>query len=118
MLIGHRLVQQEFGKTPRIAWLLDSFGHSAGNARLYSDMGLEAMFIGRLDVNDKIARVENRNMNYLWRPHSENFGDQNQILVSFFRDHYCWPEGFYVDERYDVDEVFEPDQTMSTFNAH
>ena len=39
------------------------------------------------------------------------------MLVNVFKDHYCWPPGFYVDERYDADEPFQPDATLSTFNA-
>jgi alpha-mannosidase len=56
MMFGHKFLHDEFGVTPRVAWLLDSFGHSAGNARLYSDMGLEALFVGRLDNRDKFER--------------------------------------------------------------
>ena len=38
-------------------------------------------------------------------------------MVNVFKDHYCYPPGFYVDERYDADEPFQPDSTLSTFNA-
>lgn len=34
-----------------------------------------------------------------------------------FKDHYCFPPGFFVDERYDADEPFVSDATLSTFNA-
>ena len=37
--------------------------------------------------------------------------------MSAFRDHYCYPPGFYVDERYDADEPFVSDATLKTFNA-
>jgi alpha-mannosidase len=53
MMMGHEFLQREFNVTPRVGWLLDSFGHSASNARLYADMGLEAIFFGRLDHNDR-----------------------------------------------------------------
>jgi len=49
MMKGHQFLKKEFDVTPRVAWLLDSFGHSSANAWLYSDMGLEALFVGRVD---------------------------------------------------------------------
>ena len=105
--------------TPRVAWLLDSFGHSSANARLYADMGLEALFVGRLDNRDRDKRFDHdHSLNFLWRPFSKHFGDSNQILVNAFKDHYCFPPGFYVDERYDADEPFVSDATLSTFNAY
>lgn len=101
-----------------MAWLLDSFGHSAANARLYADMGLEALFVGRLDVRDREKRFEtDHNINFLWRPFSKHFGNEHQMLVNAFKDHYCFPPGFYVDERYDADEPFIDDPTMPQFNA-
>ena len=78
MVTGHSFLQKEFGVTPRVAWLLDSFGHSSANARLYADMGLEALFVGRLDVRDRDKRFEkDHSLNYLWRPFSRHFGDKH-----------------------------------------
>lgn len=78
MVTGHQFLQKEFGVTPRVGWLLDSFGHSSANARLYADMGLEALFVGRLDVRDREKRFEkDHSLNYLWRPFSRHFGDKN-----------------------------------------
>jgi alpha-mannosidase len=53
MMIGHRFLKEEFGVTPRVAWLVDSFGHSSGNARLYSDMGFEALFVSRMEKEEQ-----------------------------------------------------------------
>ena len=80
-------------------------------------MGLEALFVGRLDNRDKIERHKRRALNFLWRPFSSHFGKRHQLLVSAFNDHYCWPPGFYVDERYDADDPFQPDATLRTFNG-
>ena len=49
MYIGHGFLKREFGITPKIAFQLDPFGHTQANAALFSDMGFEAMFIGRVD---------------------------------------------------------------------
>jgi len=114
---GHEFLKKEFNFVPRNGWLIDSFGHSAANARLYADAGIETLFVGRLDRMDKEKRFEEKGLNFLWRPFPNSFGHQHQILVSAFKDHYCWPPGFYVDERYDGDEPFVTDSTLGTFNA-
>ena len=52
MIKGHGFVKKEFGVTPKIGWMVDAFGHTSTNARLFADFGFDAMFIGRLDHND------------------------------------------------------------------
>lgn len=53
MIIGHDFLMREFGVRPRIAWHLDPFGHSNANARLFAEMGFDALFFARLDYQDK-----------------------------------------------------------------
>jgi len=53
MIIGHSFVKKEFGLTPNVGWMLDSFGHSSTNARLFSEFGFDAMFAGRAHVDFK-----------------------------------------------------------------
>jgi lysosomal alpha-mannosidase len=47
MMYGQKWVLEEFGQQPRIGWQIDPFGHSNTNARLFYEMGFEAMFFGR-----------------------------------------------------------------------
>jgi hypothetical protein len=49
MYIGHGFLKREFGISPKVAWMVDSFGHTQANAALFTDMGFEALFIGRVD---------------------------------------------------------------------
>ena len=46
---AHDFLRQEFNIKPTIAWQLDPFGHSAVNARLMAEMGMEAIFMGRIN---------------------------------------------------------------------
>ena len=46
---GHDWLRGEFGVTPRIAWQLDPFGHSAVTAELMAEMGMEAIFFARMN---------------------------------------------------------------------
>ncbi|MFM7852518.1 MAG: hypothetical protein ACKO96_11540, partial [Flammeovirgaceae bacterium] len=29
---------------PRVGWMIDAFGHSAGNAALFADFGFDSLF--------------------------------------------------------------------------
>jgi len=50
LMKGHEFLKKELDVVPKVGWLLDSFGHSATNARLYADAGMEALFLGRLNL--------------------------------------------------------------------
>ena len=51
---GHQFLTEELGlNEPNISWQLDSFGESKGYARLAKDMGFDAMFFSRLDIDEK-----------------------------------------------------------------
>ena len=69
-------MKKEFGVIPRIGWMIDAFGHSATNARLYSEFGFEALFMARIDDRDRDERMEEQNhsLTFLWRPESKHFG--------------------------------------------
>jgi hypothetical protein len=77
MMVGHSWLFKEFGFVPKVGWLMDTAGHSSGNARLFSDMGLEALFVGQLDHKDLAKRSTEKSLNYLWRPFSKHFGNQH-----------------------------------------
>lgn len=117
MMHGHQFLLKEFGVKPRIGWHIDPFGHSSANPRLFADMGFEAWFFARLDHADRDQRLKDKSMNFLWRPFAEHFGNQKEIFTGAMRDHYCWPQGFWYDERFWNDEPFVVNKKMDTFNA-
>ncbi len=57
MMTGHRFLKEEFGIEPRIGWQMDAYGHSDTSARLFAEMGMDALFIGRGDTEDKEQRI-------------------------------------------------------------
>jgi len=51
MHMGHDFLWNEFRVKPRIGWMIDPFGHSEGNAALFSDFGFEALFFSRMNLD-------------------------------------------------------------------
>jgi hypothetical protein len=82
-------------------------------------MGFEGWFFARLSWDDKDKRLADQSMNTLWRPFSKHFGNQKQIFTGIMQDHYCWPSGFWYDQKLDEsrDDPFIDDDTVETFNA-
>jgi alpha-mannosidase len=74
MMAGHQFILKEFGVTPRVGWQLDPFGHSSTNARLYAEMGLDALIFARLDRIEKSERMSNKSLEYIWQPHFDLLG--------------------------------------------
>ena len=75
MMFGHDFVMKEFGVRPRVGWQVDPYGHSNSNARLFAEMGFDAFMFGRLDYQDKQNRLENKSMEWIWRPSYSTIGE-------------------------------------------
>jgi hypothetical protein len=117
MAFGHEFLEKEFGVRPRVGWHVDPFGHSNANPRLFADMGFDSWLFARLDYEDKNERLASKSMNTLWRPFSKHFGKEKQIYTSMMKDHYCWFDGFYYDERFDNADPMVTDKRLDTFDA-
>ena len=72
---GHQFLLKEFGVKPRVGWHIDPFGHSSANPRLFAGMGFDAWFFARLDYQDKVKRLENSEMEFIWRPMYSHLGN-------------------------------------------
>ena len=47
--LAHDWLWEEFKIRPTVGWQIDPFGHSSANAELMVDLGLEALFIWRIN---------------------------------------------------------------------
>jgi len=47
MALGFKFIENEFGIKPNIGWQIDPFGHSAGNADIFTKLGFDALFFWR-----------------------------------------------------------------------
>ena len=81
--LGHRLLKEAFGDDGivTVGWQLDPFGHSATQAALLSaEAGFDGLFFGRIDYQDRRARLASGRMEYVWRA-SPTLGNRAQIFA-------------------------------------
>ncbi|KAF9622794.1 hypothetical protein IFM89_034029 [Coptis chinensis] len=98
--LGHRMIKQQFNKTPRAGWQIDPFGHSAVQAYLLgAELGFDSLHFARIDYQDRAKRKEDKSLEVIWRG-SKTFGSSSQIFANTFPIHYSPPNKFHF-------EVFE-----------
>jgi hypothetical protein len=117
MMIGHEWVTKTFGVKPRIGWQIDPFGHSNTNARFFAEMGFDAWFFARLDYQDKNKRLNNKEMEFVWRPNANEFGTETQIFTHALYWEYASPPGFDFDV-INSESPWISDPTSPDFNGN
>ena len=98
MKAGHDFLKAELGYRPTIGWHIDPFGHHSASAALFAEMGFNAWFFARMDQSDKAKRVDNKELEFLWRPFNETLGARAEIFTHMMYNHYSAPPGFCFDE--------------------
>lgn len=96
--LGHEFIANEFGQFPTIGWQIDPFGHSATQAALLSaTVGFKGLFFGRIDHQDHDFRMQNKEMEFIWRA-SPSYGANAQVFTGAFQNgNYGPPDGFCFD---------------------
>ncbi|XP_017796881.1 PREDICTED: lysosomal alpha-mannosidase-like [Habropoda laboriosa] len=95
---GFRRLNDTFGSCarPHIGWQIDPFGHSREQASMFAQLGFDGMFFGRLDYQDKAARMKNSNMEFLWKG-SSSLGSRADLFTVALYNTYSPPPGFCYD---------------------
>jgi len=98
MSIGHKWLNATFGRCgiPKTAWQIDPFGHSREQASLFSQMGFDSFFLGRIDFQDKEQRQSSKTLEFIWKS-SPSIGDKNDIFTSILPNVYWPPDNFCFD---------------------
>ncbi|KAA8547520.1 hypothetical protein F0562_003949 [Nyssa sinensis] len=92
--LGHRLIKNQFNRSPRAGWQIDPFGHSAVQAYLFgAELGFDSVHFARIDYQDRAKRKEDKSLEVIWRG-SKTFGSSSQIFANAFPVHYSPPTGF------------------------
>ena len=116
MMIGHDFILNEFGVKPRIGWQVDPFGHSNANARLFAEMGFDALFFGRLDYQDKNKRMNDKSMEWIWMPNADSLGSDVNLFTHAMYYQYQSPSGL----DFDILDGLDPwvnNKESDSFNA-
>jgi len=116
MYWGHSWLLGLFEYIPSVGWQIDPFGHSSTNARLFAEMGFDALFFARIDWQDRARRQKDKEMEFLWRPFFKHLGKRTEIFTHAFYEYYYAPEGFRFDVR-EPDEVVVDNPFFETYNA-
>lgn len=95
MTFGHRWLNDTFGScaSPKIGWQIDPFGHSREQASLFAQMGMDGLFLGRIDYQDKQLRERMTALEMLWKA-SPSLGNKADIFTGVLPNVYWPPQGF------------------------
>ncbi len=115
ILVGNMFLEKEVGFKPTIGWQIDPFGHQSATAAIFADMKFDAWFFSRMDYQDKQKRLEEKSLEFLWRPLSANRGNSTEIFTHMTYNHYSAPPGFcfYIDCH---DDAIVTDPLLETYN--
>ena len=103
---------------PRIGWHIDPFGHSNANARLFAEMGFDAIVFARADFQDNAKRMNDSSMEWLWRPMWDHLGKRSQLIAHLMvHNTYYPPKYFGFEDGGKGEGSFVDDPTLSSFNA-
>jgi hypothetical protein len=119
MTLGHKFLLNEFQVVPKIGWQIDPFGHSSTNAGLLgSYLGFDAVYMCRIDYEDKLARMLSKQMEFVWSP-SPSLGSGAAIFGATTIAHYGSPSGFCWDEICDngADDPIADDTSLEDDNV-
>jgi hypothetical protein len=72
IMVGHEFFYRELKiDPPKTAWLVDSFGHSAGTPELFQKMGFDSIFFSRVNDLEKDNRKQKKELEFIWKPSFE-----------------------------------------------
>ena len=80
-----------------VAWQLDPFGHSSGLANLFAEIGFDATFFARMNIEEAKQRKLERDLEFVWSPSFVSADDSEEsilpkeILAHMLFDHYNPP---------------------------
>ncbi|XP_004084261.3 lysosomal alpha-mannosidase [Oryzias latipes] len=100
MTLGLRFLNETFGACgrPRVAWHIDPFGHAREHASLFSQMGYDGFFFGRLDYQDRDSRRSKKEQELLWRASDSLPAPMADLFTGILPNGYNPPTGFCWDQ--------------------
>ena len=115
MTRGHAFILQNFGPEarPTVGWHVDPFGHGAGTASMWAEMGFDAFGLNRIDDREKGARKNAKTLEFIWRG-SNTLGEKSQLFAHVLDSHYGTPG----EMNYDGSMVINTDPRLPTYGVN
>jgi len=117
--VGLKFLEKTFGDCgkPLVGWQIDPFGHSRGVAKIYKDIGLDSLFLGRIDYLDYQNRKKNNNFEFNWEFQTSSKNDStNDSIFTIINPKVYWPPD---DMCWDIlcdDPVIVDDKSLKGYN--
>ena len=98
MTHGLQFIATNFGTKarPKVAWHIDTFGHSSEQASLFAQMSFKGFFFARIHYADKEKRTKEQRIELIWQG-SKSLGKSSEIFTGVLYHHYSPPSGFCFD---------------------
>ena len=115
---GLRFVSDTFGPEYRlrVAWHIDTFGHSSEQASLFARMGYDGMFFARIDYQDREKREKESRMEMVWRGSPKNLKEQSDIFAGILYYMYDPPPEMCFDTLRCQDDAVVDNPDLFTYN--
>ena len=110
---GHQFLKQNFDYSPRVAWSLETTGHSITNPRILSESGIESLFMLHIQPDERKERLRYAEMEFVWRPMYSHLGSRAQVLGHIFYDFDTSPLDLLVLDR---TNAFDPTDNHTSSN--
>uniref|UniRef100_A0A1A9WU12 Alpha-mannosidase n=1 Tax=Glossina brevipalpis TaxID=37001 RepID=A0A1A9WU12_9MUSC len=96
--LGLEFLSRFFGNCsrPRIAWQIDSFGHSREIASILAQMGYDGTFLSHIDYQNKEFRMKTYSSEMVWKT-SANPEEGSDIFASVLYQSHLASDGFCFD---------------------
>ncbi|KAG9337365.1 hypothetical protein JZ751_028785 [Albula glossodonta] len=118
MTLGLRFLNDTFGECgrPRVAWHIDPFGHAREHASMFAQMGYDGFFFGRLDYQDKRRRMNEKDMEMIWRASESLAPPTADLFTGVLPNGYNPPDGFCWDQSCS-DAPIQDDPSLEDYNV-
>lgn len=78
---------------------METTGHSIANPRVLAEAGIEAIFVLNIEPDDRKLRLEDRALEFIWRPMFDHLGRRAEIFGHVFYDFHTSPLEILQDDR-------------------
>lgn len=100
---GHMYLKETFDYKPRVAWSIETSGHSLANPRLLAESGIEALYMLNIDPEEKEKRIKESSMEFIWRPMYWHLARRAQLFTHVIYDFDLSLLDFHISDELPID---------------